>query len=139
LAVHTYREKYATVGDIVEGINLPKAITAKTLQILARNKIINSVKGKKAASIFRKILLKRVHFLFSIVQILDGEGIINKCNLGIFACSSAMPCPVHPKYEPTKEQLTGFLINTILSDLTTGISENEFFLSLCYIISLINY
>lgn len=129
LALHSSAEKYATVDDIVEGTKIPKAFTAKTLQTLAKNKIINSVKGRKGGFFLTEADAKKMN-LFTIVQVLDGKRILEDCVLGLAICSDVKPCPAHPKYAPVKKMMTEFLINTTLFDLTKGIPENEFFLSL---------
>ena len=85
--------------EMVSGkIESPEAFTAKILQKLVKNKIINSVKGPGGGF---EVDLQGMSgtSLKSIVEAIDGN-ILGQCSLGLNECSDIQPCPFHKIYKP---------------------------------------
>lgn len=128
IALQSAKGKLVTIDEIVENTDLPKAFTAKVLQTLAREKIISSIKGRHGGFSIPNNDPKAIS-LYSIVKAIDGDKLLHECVLGLKICSDVKPCPAHSRYVGIKTQLTDFLLNTSLDDLTKGIHEKEFFLN----------
>lgn len=129
IALNSSEDRYVTINEIVEQTSLPRAFTAKTLQTLAKNKIVNSIKGPNGGFCIMNNRPEDISLL-SIVQAIDGSGLIHNCVLGLKVCSDVKPCPAHPKFKPLRDQITDFLMNTSLKDLAKGVHEKEVFLKL---------
>lgn len=115
--------------EMVSGkIESPEAFTAKILQKLVKNKIINSVKGPGGGF---EVDIQGISgtSLKSIVEAIDGN-ILSQCSLGLNECSDIQPCPFHKIYKPVKEKMIGIYEKTALFDLATAFSEGETFLKL---------
>ncbi len=129
IALNSSEDRCVTINEIIEHTHLPRAFTAKTLQTLAKNKIVNSIKGPNGGFCIMHNKPENISML-AIVQAIDGNGLIHNCVLGLDVCSDIKPCPAHPKFKPIRNEITNFLMNTSLKDLTRGIHEKEVFLKL---------
>ena len=107
------------VKEIAQAIASPEAFTAKILQQLVRNKLLQSFKGPKGG--FSLAENKEIR-LVDIVKAIDGSKILEECVLGLPGCSNSNPCPVHEKFSMIREQLKA----TVLS---TNIRDNDFLIS----------
>ena len=108
------------ITEIAVAIDSPIAFTAKILQKLTKNKIINSTKGVNGGF---EIFEKNLHSikLMQIVVAIDGDELFSKCGLGLESCSEDHPCPVHYKFIAVRESLVSMLENTTLEELALGI------------------
>lgn len=122
IALNSSKNRYVTINEIVESTGLPRAFTAKTLQKLAKFRIVDSVKGPHGGFCIMNNAPEDISLL-EIVQAIDGSGLLHDCVLGLKVCSEVKPCPAHPKFKPIREQISEFLINTTLKDLTKGVNE----------------
>lgn len=127
IALHSKKDKYVTIEQIVENTNLPRAFTAKNLQTLARHKVISSVKGPNGGFCIKN---PEELTILSIVQAIDGNGILNNCVLGLKVCSDIKPCPLHANFKPIRSELTEFMINSTIADLAKDLKEGKAFLKL---------
>lgn len=122
IAINSSKEKYVTINEIVESTGLPRAFTAKTLQRLAKFKIVDSIKGPNGGFCIMNNAPQEISLL-EIVQAIDGNGLLHDCVLGLKVCSEIKPCPAHPKFKPIRNEISEFLINTTLQELTKGVNE----------------
>ncbi len=117
-------QERAGLKEISKAINSPEAFTAKILQDLVKNELLNSVKGPNGG--FHLQGDPSRIFLSEIVHSIDGDLIFTGCALGLEKCSEDHPCPVHHKFKAVRDHLTGMLMTTSLRDVAdrvnTGIS-----------------
>lgn len=122
-------DERASLGEISEEINSPKAFTAKVLQLLARENIIQSMRGAHGGFYIEKSKLKSIK-LKSIVYAIDGDTIYNGCALGFRKCNEKRPCPMHFQFKSIREDLKSVLHSTSLHDLATDVESGISFLKL---------
>lgn len=122
VAGQSMQNKRASLKAIAEEINSPVAFTAKILQQLAKNNILESTKGPSGGFEISKDRIKEVK-LSSIVSAIDGDSIFNGCGLGMETCSEIKPCPVHFKFKEIRENLKKMMEKTSLYELSLGIKE----------------
>ncbi len=127
VAQQSLKELRPNLKDISKEIESPEAFTAKILQMLVKNDIINSIKGSSGgfsidAKKIRKIKLQ------TIVEAIDSEFDFKICVLGLKECSEVHPCPVHHKYKYIKADLKEMLQNTNLLELSTSLKKGESYL-----------
>lgn len=113
--------------EISEEINSPQAFTAKILQALVRNEIINSVKGAYGGFEINKDEIASIK-LSQIVEAIDGDKIYSGCGLGLERCNENHPCPLHDKFKLIRDDLKNMLEKTNLEELALDIKTGMTFL-----------
>lgn len=127
IASQSYQDTRVGLKDIAKKIDSPEAFTAKILQILSKENIINSIKGVGGGFEIPKERMKDIK-LAQIVRAIDGENIFTGCGLGLSQCSEDHPCPVHNQFKVIKSGLIDMLENTNLEELALGIKSGDTFL-----------
>ena len=127
IASQSYQGNRTGLKDIAKKIDSPEAFTAKILQVLSRDNIINSVKGVGGGFEIPKEKMKEIK-LAQIVNSLDGDRIFTGCGLGLTNCSEDHPCPMHDKFKSIRNDLAFMLENTNLEELALGIKSGDTFL-----------
>jgi Rrf2 family protein len=117
----------ASLKDIAKEIDSPEAFTAKILQALVRNGIIDSVKGPSGGFMIEKKNMSRIR-LSQIVSAIDGDSIYKGCGLGLKECSELHPCPLHEKFKKIREELKNMLEKTSVYELAVGLESGLTFL-----------
>lgn len=126
-AVHSNEEKRVSLKDIAKAIDSPEAFTAKIMQELSRNRIIDSVKGPNGGFWISERKMTEVK-LSQIVNAIDGDAIYKGCGLGLKACSELHPCPVHNKFKKIRNDLKIMLESTSVGELSMSHTEGLSFL-----------
>lgn len=122
IAQQSLNKKRVSLKDIAKEIDSPEAFTAKILQTLARNEIIDSVKGATGGFEIKGKAMKKIK-LMDIAVAIDG-GINEKmCVLGLKKCSEKHPCPVHHQYKSIKKNLLEMLKHTSLEEMSEHLDE----------------
>jgi Rrf2 family protein len=112
----------ASLKGISKEIDSPEAFTAKVLQTLVKNNIINSVKGSTGGFEADLKKIKKIK-LIEIVIAIDGSLHEGKCVLGLSKCSEISPCPVHNKYKHIKKDILEMLEKTTLAGMSNSVIE----------------
>ncbi|SDL48695.1 RrF2 family transcriptional regulator [Kriegella aquimaris] len=120
IALQSIEGKRTSLRDIAKKIDSPEAFTAKILQLLARNQIIDSVKGPSGGFQIEKDQIDKIK-LSEIVYAIDGDNIYVGCGLGLKECNALKPCPVHEKFVAIRDNLKKMLENTSLYEMTAGL------------------
>lgn len=119
ITVQSNLDRRVGLKDIAKEINSPEAFTAKILQQLSREGIIDSVKGPTGGFTMSKKNIEKVK-LSDIVSAIDGDSIYEGCGLGLKKCSESHPCPVHDKFKIIRRELKAMLESTSLMELSVG-------------------
>ena len=124
ISMQSMQERRVNLQDISVAINSPPAFTAKILQILVKNKIVESLKGPRGGFGIDKKRISKV-YLSRIVQAIDGDQIYKGCGLGLKDCSEKHPCPVHDKFKRIRSDLKCMLETTSLFELSTDLKNRK--------------
>jgi len=116
-----------SLKDIAKKIDSPEAFTAKILQQLARDGIIDSVKGPTGGFEVSRERIDDIK-LIEIVSAIDGDEIFRGCALGLKGCNELMPCPVHDKFKAIRDDLEHMLAHTSIYELASGLEVGLTFL-----------
>lgn len=127
IASQSYQDQRVGLKDIAKKIDSPEAFTAKILQILSKNNIVNSIKGVGGGFEIPKETMSQIK-LAQIVTAIDGDSVFTGCGLGLSQCSEDHPCPVHDKFKSIRNELAFMLENTNLEELALGIKSGDTFL-----------
>ncbi|WP_394972783.1 RrF2 family transcriptional regulator [uncultured Croceitalea sp.] len=117
IASQSSLNKRASLKEVASEIDSPEAFTAKILQRLARNGILESNIGPTGGYSIEKKRIKKI-MLNEIVDAIDGNSIYISCGLGLNKCNAKIPCPVHDKFSVIREELRKMLMTTGLLELS---------------------
>ena len=123
IALHAKGGKNIGLKEIAENQEIPAHFLSKILQLLVRNKLINSTKGPNGGFYLVKPANKIT--LLRIVRIIDGDDIFNRCGIGLKKCSDKTPCPIHKEYKMIKDNIKQVLSNKSIAELTKDVSEGK--------------
>ena len=127
VAVKSKEDTRIGLNDIAGQIDSPVAFTAKILQKLTKNGIVNSLKGPTGGFEIESKNLNKI-MLSQIVMAIDGDSVYNGCGLGFNNCNENKPCPVHYKFKAIRDGLKKMLETTSLLDLSKDINNGLTFL-----------
>ncbi|MCY7362537.1 MAG: Rrf2 family transcriptional regulator [Ignavibacteria bacterium] len=127
IAVKSREGKRVSLNEIAGEINSPVAFTAKVLQQLTRNKILDSIRGPSGGFEINKNKVDKIR-LSRIVSAIDGDSIYSGCALGFENCNENLPCPIHHKFVLIRNELKHMLETTSLLDLSKDVNEGITFL-----------
>ena len=111
------------VGDVAEHIEAPVAFTAKILQVLTKNKLLRSAKGRGGGFFFSDE--DEDVTLFQIIGVVEGEGIFHRCGFGMKNCSDENPCPLHGQYRTVRDGYEKIVKNATIRSLAAKIRDGE--------------
>lgn len=100
------------VRDLARASGVSVPMTAKLLQALAREGILESRKGPGGG--FRLAMDPQGVTLRRIIEAIEGKEPLSECVGGFEVCSSCNPCPLHHEWEPVKGKLLAFFEATTL-------------------------
>ena len=127
IAINSLLDRKVGSVDIAKEIDSPEAFTAKILQKLTKDGVIQSVRGVNGGFYIPKNLISKVK-LAHIVQAIDGDAVFKGCGLGMEKCNAYHPCPLHEKFKSIRNDLQQMLESTNLEELAFGFKSGETFL-----------
>ncbi len=98
------------VDQLSEKLNIPKPYLSKVLQILAKNRIISSSKGRNGGFFLSKENLERP--LIDLILCMEGHNVFDKCIIGLEHCGDVNPCILHKYFKVFKKD-----VNQILEEI----------------------
>ncbi|MDX1472134.1 MAG: Rrf2 family transcriptional regulator [Flavobacteriaceae bacterium] len=122
IAQQTNNGSISTQGQIADAIGSPVAFTAKILQKLARQRLIQSKKGPNGGFYLEK---PDQLFLKDIARAIDGNDVLNKCVLGLKGCNDKNPCPIHFQYVAIRDGMNAMLESSSIQDLVLKLQEEK--------------
>jgi len=120
IALQSLEGKRVSLKEIAQEIDSPVAFTAKILQQLSKNQIVDSVKGAWGGFQIERSNIDEIK-LSQIVHAIDGDTVYVGCGLGLKKCNANKPCPVHDKFVAIRNDLQHMLENTSLYEMTAGL------------------
>ncbi|EAR14808.1 MULTISPECIES: RrF2 family transcriptional regulator [Robiginitalea] len=111
-----------SLKEIADAIDSPVAFTAKILQQLSRNGLVDSVKGASGGFEMSEGRIREVR-LADIVSVVDGNRVYEGCGLGLKKCNEHKPCPVHWEFVEVRDRLKALLETTSIHDMTLGVGS----------------
>lgn len=97
------KEKTMKVHEISQKMKIPRSFLAKILQVLAKNKLVQSVKGIRGGFKLNKKPDKIT--LLEVLEIIDGPIALNQCAVDRRVCSLINRCSVHPVWVQLRKDM----------------------------------
>lgn len=101
--------------QIARSERVPVFFLAKTLQQLARNGVLSSVKGPTGGFALDRPPGKIT--MMEVIQVLDGPSTYDGCIVGLRECNDQSLCPVHDSFRTLRDRLKRYLSRTTIAHL----------------------
>jgi len=130
LASNRHGKNNIGIREISENLDLPAPFLAKILQQLAKQKILNSVKGPNGG--FSLLKKPESVTMLDIVKIIDGDDLFRNCLIHDGSCAeikrNRKACPVHDDYSAIRANIVRLFREKTVADLAraAGGSDNIF-------------
>jgi len=111
----------AGIKEIAEHINASEHTVGKILQTLARQGLINSVKGPSGGFFINT--LQQDQPISNIVETIEGKQIFKECGLGLSKCSALHPCPIHDEYKVARDLIEKLFHEKKVKDLCDPVTN----------------
>ena len=92
---------------------MPRPFTSKILRDLVRAGLLKSSRGPGGGYALARDSADVS--LLEIQQIIDGVGNLDRCAVGLAACSDDAPCPLHDEFKPLRNAIREYLEETTLA------------------------
>jgi len=99
--LRNWEQKRPGVTEIAQEIEAPEAYTAKILQTLTKNKLVDSMKGRGGGFFFSDNQSNLT--LYDVIHVVEGDDCFHKCAFGLKQCNNENPCPLHEKYKGVRD------------------------------------
>jgi Rrf2 family protein len=117
ISVYANRGENIGLKEISGTLDIPSPFLGKIMQTLARQKILNSIKGPHGG--FSLGRPAQDISIMDIVEIIDGTDIFDTCLVRTSHCSDEAPCGIHDKVTAIRKELKEFFIQQTIDDLST--------------------
>jgi Rrf2 family protein len=121
--LRNWEHKRPGVGEIAEEIEAPEAYTAKILQILTKNKLLDSAKGRGGGFFFDENQSNLT--LYDVIHVVEGDACFYKCGFGLKQCNSNNPCPLHEKYKDVRDGFFEIVKTETIKSLSEKINHGD--------------
>lgn len=113
--------------QISKDLNLPPPFLAKILQLLAKQKILSSLKGPNGG--FALLKDPKDISIMDIILTIDGKDLFDNCLLHNSTCKcvdeSKLACPLHGNYANLRDGLIRLFMSNNIYDLVKSLDQNE--------------
>ena len=111
----------AGIKEIAEHIDASEHTVGKILQTLARQGLINSVKGPNGGFFVSKV--QQNQSISNIVETIEGKQVFKECGLGLSKCSALHPCPIHDDYKAARDMIEKLFREKKVKDLCDPVTN----------------
>lgn len=127
LALNENSQRKIGIKEISGELNIPTPFLGKILQLLAKNKILNSTKGPNGGFCLARPA-KEISLL-NIIETIDGLDLFNDCLIGLSTCSANshddVQCPIHHKFLPISDQIYNLFKTETIEHLAIHIKASN--------------
>jgi Rrf2 family protein len=111
------------MGEIANEIDAPAAYSAKILQTLTKNGLLDSMKGRGGGFFFRNNQSDLT--LNDVIHVMEGDAGFDKCMFGLKSCDCDRPCPLHEKYAAIRDGYHEMVKTETIQSLTNKIIDGS--------------
>jgi Rrf2 family protein len=125
IAINASGEQKIGIKKISEDLGMPGPFLGKIMQLLAKHKILHSIKGPNGGFSLAKPADEIS--LYDIVNIIDGTDVFNECLIGVKICNNNPNheelCPFHEKSHKVRNELKTLFKNQSVGEFAKGIKS----------------
>ncbi len=111
----------SSIKEIAEFIEASEHTVGKLLQVLVKDKVINSTKGPTGG--FFMTAKQKKQPIINIIEATGGKKVFDECGLGLRKCSAVHPCPIHNEYKVIRDRFTTLCRQKKINDLCGPVND----------------
>lgn len=123
IQLRNWEQKRPGVGEIAHDIEAPEAYTAKILQTLTKNKLLDSMKGRGGGFFFSDNQSNLT--LYDVIHVVEGDACFYKCGFGLKLCNNDNPCPLHEKFKGVRDGFFEIVKTETIKSLSEKIKHGD--------------
>lgn len=127
LASKSAQNDKAGIKEIAQHIDASEHTVGKILQTLARQGLINSVKGPSGGFFINEEQQEQP--ISNIVETIEGKQAFKECGLGLSQCSALHPCPIHDEYKIARDLIEKLFHEKKVKDLCDPVTHGLAYLT----------
>lgn len=128
IALHSEEGKNIDLNQIATELDIPKHFLSKILQMLVKQKLLNSMKGPTGGFQLNKTSDNIT--LIEIIDAIDGLDVFTQCGIGFKKCNDDHPCPIHYDFKKVRNRVQNLFEHKTLLELTEDIKTGDSIVSL---------
>lgn len=109
--------------EIAKNIDSPEGFTGKVLQIITRNGLVSSMKGRGGGFFFDNS--EKPLTLLDVINVTEGQEFFHKCGFGLKSCDAHNPCPMHDEYVTVRNSFYNQVNKLTIQSLANKINKRE--------------
>ena len=121
LASKSAQSEKAGIKEIAGHIDASEHTVGKILQTLARQGLINSLKGPTGGFFINEE--QQDQPIFNIVETIEGKQVFKECGLGLAQCNASHPCPIHDDYKVARDLIENLFREKKVRDLCDPVTN----------------
>lgn len=121
LSSKSAQNEKAGLKETASHINASEHTVGKILQTLARQGLINSVKGPSGG--FYITEEQQNQPISNVVESIEGTEVFKECGLGLTKCSALHPCPIHDEYKVARDLIENLFRQKRVKDLCDPVTN----------------
>src|SRR3989338_5529052 len=118
MAENNNDKKISSVSELVKELKIPRPFLRKILQILHKEKILNSYKGQGGG--FSLAIAPDKIFIVNLIEIFQGPLKLNNCAFIKNICPDVNSCRLRRKIDSIERHLLSELKSTTITSLLNG-------------------
>lgn len=121
LSSKSAQSEKAGIKETAEHINASEHTVGKILQTLARQGLINSLKGPSGGFFINEE--QQDQPIINIVETIEGKQVFKECGLGLSQCNALHPCPIHDEYKVARDLIENLFREKKVRDLCDPVTN----------------
>jgi Rrf2 family protein len=123
IQLRNWKQRRPGVVEIAKEIEAPEAYTAKILQTLTKNSLLDSMKGRGGGFFFVENQSNLT--MYDVIHILEGDNYFHKCGFGLKQCNNDNPCPLHERYKVIRDSFFEIVKTETIKSLSEKILRGD--------------
>ena len=123
IQLQNFNSRRPGIVEIAKEIEAPQFFTAKILQRLVKQGVVQSIKGKGGGFYFEDD--KSTLPIKDLINLTGGSRTLTGCGFGLKHCDANNPCPLHEQYAPIRDAINKLVSTETIQSLAKKYTSNR--------------
>lgn len=123
LELFSSKEEKKGIKQIASELDIPSPFLGKILQVLVKNKLLDSMKGPHGGFYLNRPAMDIP--IMEIIEIIDGKDVFSECVIRTTSCDPNRPCSMHHKISTARGDIRRIFSTETIADLVSEFREGK--------------